>query len=165
MAGDPPRQMTLRGRFRLTEPGGPKKTCGKFAGWVTENQGILRKYFKADLFPGSVNVDIDSFDGNLHRQLDRSEPRPAFTIPFRELRDMPLYLRDGQAWPVLLSAARIPDRHPCWVFRRIGSKVDFNVLEIVSTIRIVDTFGVRDGEEMELSFLPFDPQQGEKLSD
>ena len=39
------------------------------------------------------------------------------------------------------------------VFRRIVSKVPANVLEIVSTVAIVTTFGVRHGEDLELVFL------------
>ena len=39
------------------------------------------------------------------------------------------------------------------VFQRIGSKVPANVLEIVSTVAIVTTFGVRHGEDLELVFL------------
>jgi hypothetical protein len=56
---------------------------------MAENHETLRKYFNADLFPGSLNVDIDSTTGSLHQQLDRGEPLPAFTIPRRELRRCP----------------------------------------------------------------------------
>ncbi|MGQ0736840.1 MAG: hypothetical protein ACT4QD_24705 [Acidobacteriota bacterium] len=145
--------MTLRGRFRLTEVGGPRRTCGKFAAWMAENQETLSGYFRADLFPGSLNVDIDSGAANLHQQLDLGEPLPAFTIPRRELRAMSPYLGDAQAWRVLLSAARISTPLECWVFRRIGSKVPANVIEIVSTVPLVKTFGVRHGEDLELVFL------------
>lgn len=120
---------------------------------MAENQETLRKYFSADLFPGSLNVDIDSTTGSLHHQLDRGEPLPAVTIPRRELRAMSPYLGDAQAWRVSLSAARIPTPHECWVFRRIGSRVPANVIEIVSTVAIVTTFGVRHGEDLELVFL------------
>jgi CTP-dependent riboflavin kinase len=145
--------MMLRGRFRFTEAGGPKRTCGNFAAWMTANQETLRKYFGADLFPGSLNVDIDSGAADLHQGLDRGEPLPAFTIPRRELRAMPPYLGDAQAWRVSLSAARISMPHECWVFRRIGSKIPANVLEIVSTVAMVRTFGLRHGEDVELLFL------------
>jgi CTP-dependent riboflavin kinase len=121
--------------------------------WMSENQETLNKYFRADLFPGSLNVDIDSAGASLHLQLDRAEPSPAFTIPRRELRAMSPYLGDGQAWRISLSAARISPPHECWVFRRIGSKVPANVLEIVSTVAIVPTFGLRHGEDLELVFL------------
>ena len=145
--------MTLRGRFRLTEADGPRRTCGKFAAWMAENQETVSRYFKADLFPGSLNVDIDAGAASLHQQLDVGEPLPAFTIPRRELRAMSPYLGDAQAWRVSLSAARISTPHECWVFRRIGSRVPANVLEIVSTVAIVMTFGVRHGEDLELVFL------------
>jgi CTP-dependent riboflavin kinase len=145
--------MTLRGRFRLTEAGGPRRTCGQFAAWMAENQATLRRYFRADLFPGSLNVDIASGEAGLHQRLDRGEPAPAFTIPRGELRSMSPHLGDAQAWRVSLSAARISTPHESWIFRRIGSKVPPNVLEILSTIRIVETFGVQHGEELELVFL------------
>jgi CTP-dependent riboflavin kinase len=145
--------MTRRGRFRISEVGTPRRSCGKFATWMADNHETLRKYFNADLFLGSLNVDIDSTTGSLHQQLDRGEPLPVFTIPRRELRAMSAYLGDAQAWRVSLSAARITIPHECWVFRRIGSKVPANVLEIVSTVAIVTTFGVRDGEDLELVFL------------
>jgi CTP-dependent riboflavin kinase len=143
--------MTLRGRFRISEEGAPRRTCGKFAAWMAENQETFWKYFGADLFPGSLNVDIDSTAGSLHQQLDSGEPQPTFTIPRQELRASSL--GDAQAWRVSLSAARITTPHECWVFRRIGSKVPANVLEIVSTVAIVTTFGVRHGEDLELVFL------------
>jgi CTP-dependent riboflavin kinase len=145
--------MTLPGRFRISEVGTPRRTCGKFAAWMAENHETLRRYFNADLFSGSLNVDIDSTTGSLRQQLDRGEPLPAFTIPRRELRAMSAYLGDAQVWRVSLSAARIATPHECWVFRRIGSKVPTNVLEIVSTVGIVTTFGVRHGEDLELVFL------------
>ena len=126
---------------------------GFFSEWVVENQATLREYFNADLFAGSLNVDIQTTE-NLHRQLDRGEPQPAFRIPHQELRKMAAYLGDGLAWRVSLSAARISPPHECWVFRRIGSTVPPNVLEILSTDPIVTTFGVQDGEELELVFLP-----------
>ena len=137
----------------MSAPGAPRKTCGKFAAWMAENQETLRKYFNADLFPGSLNVDIDSAAGSLHQQLDRGEPKPTFTIPRQTLRAMALHLGDAQVWRVSLSAARITTPHDCWVFRRIGSKVPANVLEIVSTVAIVTTFGVQHGEDLELVFL------------
>lgn len=115
---------------------------------------LTTKYFRADLFPGSLNVDIDSRGPNLHQQRDRGEPLPAFIIPRRELRAMSPYLGDAQTWRVSLSAARMSTPHECWVFRRIGSKVPAKVLEIVSTVAIVTTFGVRHGEDLELLFLP-----------
>jgi CTP-dependent riboflavin kinase len=118
---------------------------------MAENHKTLRKYFGADLFPGSLNVDIDSV--SLHQQLDRGEPKPAFRIPRQELRLMSPYLGDAQAWRVSLSAARIAPPHDCWVFRRIGSMVPANVLEILSTVSIVTTFGVRHCEDLELVFL------------
>lgn len=145
--------MTLSGRFRLTEADGPQRTCGKFAAWMAENQVTLNKYFGADLFPGSLNVDIDSAGASLHQQLDSGDPQPAFTVPRRELQAMSPYLGDGQAWRVSLSAARIAPPHECWVLRRIGSKVPPNVLEILSTVAIVKTFGVQHGEDLELVFL------------
>jgi hypothetical protein len=120
---------------------------------MVENEATLREYFSAELFPGSLNVDIDSAAVSLHQQLDRGEPQPAFKIPREELRAMSPYLSDGQAWRVLLSAARIAPPHECWVFRRIGSKVPPNVLEVLSTVPIVKTFGVRHGEDLELVFL------------
>jgi hypothetical protein len=120
---------------------------------MAENQETLSRYFRADLFPGSLNVDVDSGVASLHQQLDLGEPLPAFTIPRHELRAMSPYLGDAHAWRVSLSAARISTPHGCWVFRRIGSKVPANVLEIVSTVAIVTTFGVRHGEDLELVFL------------
>jgi CTP-dependent riboflavin kinase len=145
--------MTLVGRFRLTEAGGPRRTCGKFAAWMAENQATLSKYFGSDLFHGSLNVDIDPGEASLHQRLDRGEPLPSFTIPRGELRAMSAYLGDAQVWRVSLSATRISTPHSCWVLRRIGSKVPANVLEIVSTVAIVKTFGVQHGEDLKLVFL------------
>jgi CTP-dependent riboflavin kinase len=120
---------------------------------MSENHETLRKYFNADLFPGSLNVDIDPTVGSLHKQLDRGEPQPAFRIPRQELRAMSPYLGDAQAWRVSLSTARMTALHECWVFRRIGSKVPPNVLEILSIVPIVKTFGVQHGEALELMFM------------
>lgn len=119
---------------------------------MKQNQETLRKYFEVDLSPGSLNVAITSTD-NLHQKLDLGHPKPAFVIPRDELRAMEEHLGDGQAWRAKLSAERIPQPHECWIFRRIGSRVPHNVLEILSVLPIVNTFGIRHGQQLELFLL------------
>jgi hypothetical protein len=48
---------------------------------MAEIRETLRKYLGVDLSLGSLNVDIDSAPANLHQELDRGYPTPAFTIP------------------------------------------------------------------------------------
>ena len=151
---DPNRKaIQLSGRFLLTEPGQPRRTCGKFSGWMRENQATLKKYFEVDLFPGSLNVQITSTLENLHQELDLGHLKPAFVIPQHELRAMATGLGDGQAWRARLSAELVPHPHDCWIFRRVGSRVPRNVVEVLSVLPIVKTFGVRHGQELELTLL------------
>jgi CTP-dependent riboflavin kinase len=145
-----PAGLILHGRFRISEVGQPRRTRGKFADWIAGNRTTLRHYFGVDLFAGSLNVDIDDGPADLHESLDRGHPTPAFVIPRGELTLMARYLGDGRAWRATLTAARLSDSHSCWVFRRARSQVPPNVLELVSALPLVETFGLRNGEEMAL---------------
>ena len=114
------------------------------------NRTKLRQYFGVDLFPGSLNVEIGDGPADLQQSLDRGHPTPAFVIPRGELKLMALYLGDGRAWRATLTSARLSEPHPCWVFRRIRSQVPADVLEVVSVLPLVETFGLRNGEEINL---------------
>jgi CTP-dependent riboflavin kinase len=144
-----PARLTLRGRFRISEPGQPRRTSGEFANWVNGNRTTLRQYFGVDLFPGSLNVEIGDGPADFQQSLDRGHPTPAFVIPRGELKLMALYLGDGRAWRATLTSARLSE-HSCWVFRRVRSQVPAHVIEVVSELPLVATFGLRNGEKMHL---------------
>jgi hypothetical protein len=67
---------------------------------------------------------------------------------------MPAYIGDGQAWCAQLSSAKIRELHDCWLFRRIGSRVSAGILEVVSTVGLVEAYDLRDGEWMRLTVFP-----------
>ena len=137
----------LRGTFRLSEPNGPQLTAGGFAEFMRRNSEVLRRYFGCDLFNGSLNVTIDS-PHNLHTRFDNRWVTPTFTIPRDDLRANTR--GDAQVWRVELSADKIPGVHTCWLMRRIGSGVPPNVLELVSPVGLVATYGLRNDEPMSL---------------
>lgn len=141
--------VVLNGRVCLTTPNGPKKTCGKFSQWMTENRETLDRYFGVELCLGSFNVEIINAPENLLRDLDAGSPRPTIRIPATELRSMSSYLRDAQAWPVTLESAKANGPIDCWLFRRIHSKV--RELEVLATQSLVKTHGFTDGDELRLT--------------
>lgn len=118
---------------------------------MRENRDTLRRYFGTDLFPGSLNLDVDwTGSPSLHRELDQGHPPATFRIPRAELRAMRPYLGDAQVWQceLFLEGKRVSE--PCWLLRRIGSQVPANVLEVVSVIPLVTSYHLGDGRNIEL---------------
>jgi hypothetical protein len=143
-SAEPPK-LEIRGRLRISEPDKPRKTVGVFSEFVKENAGVLRSYFKEDLFPGSLNVNVTE-PLNLHADLDAGQPHPTFVIPRNRLAGMPDYIGDGQAWSCTLQCNSMTSPVRCWIFRRIGSRVPFGVIELVAPWPLVATYQLRDGE-------------------
>ena len=135
--------LCLSGTFCL------EKTCGKFAEFMQANAGVFRREFGSELFEGSLNVTVDD-TRNMHEYLDTRQLSPAFTILRDHFRDMPDYIGDAQVWHVELSSEQIRDPHACWLFRRIGSAVPPNVLELVSMVGLVETYELCDADPMKL---------------
>ena len=130
-----------------------KRTVGRFNELITDNSAIFRRYFSVDLFPGSLNIDVPA-PASLQRDLDAGMPPPAFVIPKGELINMPGYIGDGQAWPCLLRGEKFPTPVPCWVFRRIGSRVLPGVIEILSRHKLRDVYGLQHGDAVIIDFIP-----------
>jgi CTP-dependent riboflavin kinase len=114
---------------------------------------VFRHYFRVDVFPGSLNVDV-SAPASLHRDLDAGSPQPTFVIPKSELINMPDHLGDGQAWSCHLRGQKFPAPVSCWVFRRIGSRVPLGVIEILAQNKLRDVYGLHHGDAVTIDFLP-----------
>ncbi len=142
-------RLILSGALRLSEPGGQRKTAGQFSKLINENASVFLRYFRTALFPGSLNVDVPE-PQDLQQQLDNGRPRPSFVIPRAELVGMPDYIGDGQAWACVLECSKIPEPFACWVFRRIGSRVPYGVIEVVAPEPLVPTYGLNDGDPVML---------------
>jgi CTP-dependent riboflavin kinase len=139
--------LQIRGRLRISEPDTPSKTVGRFGGFVRENAVVLRNHFNHDLFHGSLNVDVVE-PSNLHADLDAGQPPPTFVIPRNKLVGMPEYIGDGQAWSCTLQCDKITTPERCWIFRRIGSRVPPDMIEVVATVPLVTKYRLRDGDSV-----------------
>lgn len=111
------------------------------------NRTVFRRYFGVDLFPGSLNVDVH-YQPSLEDDLDAGTPTPSFVIPRAELINMHEYIGDGHAWGCALRADKLPEPITCWIFRRKGSRVPKGVVEIVASVALVSTFGLRNGDRV-----------------
>lgn len=144
--------LSLAGTLRLSTPDA-KRTVGRFNELITDNRAVFRRHFGVDLFPGSLNVDVPA-PASLQRDLDAGRPPPTFVIPKRELINMPAYIGDGQAWPCILRGGKFPAPVPCWVFRRIGSRVLPGIIEILAQDKLRDVYGLQQGDPVTIDFLP-----------
>ena len=136
-------QMILDGVLNL------KNTCGRFRDLINDNREIFKRYFKTDLFPGSLNVRVDT-PADLQQNLDKGVYPPAFIVPREELVGMLDYIGDGQAWPCRLSSTNFENPMDCWIFRRIGSRVPQGIIELVAIHELVKPFGLQDGDPVTL---------------
>lgn len=135
------RNIELNGKIQL------EKTYGAFSKWMKSNQEVFKKHFGAQLQDGSLNVGVVGCP-NIHVILDNRELEPAIIIPKAEFRKMPSYLGDGQAWKCEILFPKQSMPHKCWVFRRIGSRVRPETIEILSTVKLVDEFKIHDGNDV-----------------
>lgn len=142
--------MKLKGTLYLSTPD-EKRTCGWFNKLITENQDMFRSYFKVDLFPGSLNVYIPE-PPSLHDDLDAGDPPPSFVIPKHKLEGMPSYIGDGQAWPCRICIEKVPVSVPCWIFRRIGSRVRHGIIEIVAEQGLCDGYSLQHEDVVTIVF-------------
>lgn len=99
-------KLVLSGTLRLSDHG-KRRTAGRFNELIRDNAQVFYKYFRVELFPGSLNVDIQQ-PSSLQTDLDAGKPTPSIIIPKTELINMPTYIGDGQAWPCNLKAVRFP---------------------------------------------------------
>jgi CTP-dependent riboflavin kinase len=127
-----------------------QRTVGKFNKLINENAATFRRHFKTDLFAGSLNIDVP-LPATLQQDLDAGKYEPSFVIPKTELVGMPSYIGDGQAWRARLTIQKTSACIPCWVFRRIDSKVSKGVLEIVATEKLRTTYGLEHGDAVEIA--------------
>lgn len=128
-----------------------KRTCGRFNKLIKDNRTVFRRYFGVDLFPGSLNVYVP-VPASLHDDLDAGRPAPAFVIPRSELINMPRYIGDGQAWPCLLRGQKFQAPVPCWIFRRIGSRVSPSVIEILAQNKLRDAYDLQHKDAVIIDF-------------
>ena len=126
-----------------------QNTRGMFRYLVNHNREIFKRYFKTDLFPGSLNVRVDT-PVDLQQNLDKGVYPPAFIIPKEELVGMPSYIGNGQVWPCRLSSEKFENPMDCWIFRRIGSRVPQGIIELVAEHELVKPFGLQDGDPVTL---------------
>ncbi len=133
---DRTKTMKLSGTLHLSTAE-VKRTCGLFNQFVTANEETFRKYFGADLHPGSLNILV-SEPQTLQQDLDNCKPPPSIVIPKSDLngdpRHMPAYIGDGRAWACKLFATKFEAPVKCWVFRRKGSRVAPGIIEIVAPL-------------------------------
>ncbi len=130
----------LGGSVRLSEPG-VRRTAGMFSKLILDNRDVFRRYFGVELYPGSLNVDVQI--PGIHTRLDTGRPTPAFVIPRNELVGMPGYLGNGQAWHCDLVVEESGRQLGLWLFRRIGSRVPQTVLELLSPLKLVDELALK----------------------
>jgi CTP-dependent riboflavin kinase len=110
---------------------------------------VFLKYFVFALFAGSLNIDVRE-TRKLQHDLDFRKYLPAFVIPKSELINMPDYIGDGQTWRAVLVTPKCTNSIPCWIFRRIGSKVWEGVIEVLACERLVTKCGFVHGDPVEL---------------
>ncbi len=136
-------KVTLDGKLNL------KNTAGKFNQLINDNKEVFRRYFETNLFPGSLNVKVET-PSDIQQNLDRGVFKPQFVIPRNELIGMPDYIGDGQTWPCKLSCVKFRSPIDCWVFRRIGSIVPKGIIELVAEQELVEPFALQDGDPVTL---------------
>jgi hypothetical protein len=139
-------KLEICGKLRISEPGEARKTVGKFSQFVRDNAAVLHDHFKADLFPGSLNVDV--VKPYLQSDLDAGQPTPTFVIPRNKLIGVPESIGDGQAWSCTLQTDSMTSPVRCWIFRRIGSRLPSGVIELVANVPLVTTHQLRDGDSV-----------------
>jgi hypothetical protein len=94
--------MLLSGTLRLSDDGA-RRTVGRFNELIRDNTEVFRRSFGVDLFPGSLNVDIQEHP-SLQSDFDAGKPPPSIIIAKAQLINMPGYIGDGQAWPCKLAS-------------------------------------------------------------
>ena len=146
-------EISVVGKLCISEPGKPRKTAGKFSDLIIQNASVFRQYFGEKLFPGSLNVAV-AVPTTLQIDLDARRIPPALVIPRCELQGMPTYIGDDQAWRCTLQFETTSPLVRCWVFRRIGSQVPRGILEVVASLPLVKTYGLRDGQAVQLTLSP-----------
>ncbi len=139
-------KLVLNGKLNL------RNTVGKFNLLINNNKEVFRRYFQVYLFPGSLNVKIET-PADLQQNLDKGVFPPQFVIPRNELVGMPDYIGDGQAWPCRLSCIKFNKPIDCWVFRRIGSRVPRRIIELVAEQELVKPFALQDGDLVTLEVI------------
>lgn len=145
--------MILRGTLRLSDESA-RRTAGKFSQLINDNATVFARYFGVELFPGSLNINIPS-PTNLQSDLDAGEPAPSFVIPKSKLVHMPAYIGDGQAWISLLRGGKFPNAMPCWIFRRVGSRVPRGVIELVAPCPALrPTYKLAHGDPVSIEVIP-----------
>ncbi len=126
--------MTLNGTLRLSDSTG-RRTAGMFGKLIDDNADVFRRYFGAELFAGSLNVDV---------------PEP---IPRTELVNMPTYIGDGQAWRCELTGDKFPSVINCWIFRRKGSRVPPGVIELIACELLRTPYKLQHGDRVVLAIV------------
>ncbi len=144
----PERSYSFHGAARLSDAG-VKRTGGAFSKLINDNQAVFERYFSVQLFPGSLNIDVAE-PRALQQDLDKGRYPPALVIPRTELVGMPHYIGDGQAWRARLHVIKADMRIPCWIFRRIGSRVPPGVIEILAVERLRSAYDVVHGDRIDL---------------
>jgi len=125
--------------------------AGKFNQLIKDNKDVFFEYFKCDIYPGSINIFLEDNLG-LWQELDKGIPTPDIIIPKEKLINMPVYLGNGQAWKCKLISEKWKEIDNCWVFRRINSKVQRGVLEIISPLELNKPYNLQQDEEVTLIF-------------
>lgn len=146
--------MVLAGTLRLSDHTG-RRTCGTFGKLITDNADVFKRYFGVALFPGSLNVDVPS-PITFQADLDAGRPPPSIVVPKSKLINMPTYIADGQAWASKLRGQKFREPISCWIFRRIGSRVDKGIIELVAPPpSLCMTYGLLHGDAVSIEILPY----------
>jgi CTP-dependent riboflavin kinase len=140
----------LEGTLRLSDESG-RRTAGMFSKLINDNAKVFERYFGVRIFPGSLNVDVPQ-PVALQAELDAGLPTPTIVIPRSELINMPSYLGNGQAWPIVLTGAKFQQPVSCWIFRRVGSQVPRGVIEIIAAEALRTKYDLKHGDAIAIEF-------------
>jgi CTP-dependent riboflavin kinase len=122
----------------------------RFGSFLAANTQLFEAYFGVRLFHGSLNVLV-RFPHSLPDDLDAGRPSPSIIIPKAKM--LGNVLGDGHAWTSVLRSQKLPGPMECWVFRRIGSRVDRGIIEILAVEELVEPYKLLDGDPVSIAFI------------
>ncbi len=134
-----------------------RKGQGRFSKLIIPTKSMLTnrpETWPENLCPGSLNIGISDLgypdDFNIHegvKELDAGCFKPVFIIPENKIPTNDK--GDAQVWRAKLIIKSTGTIVPCWVLRRICSGIK-KQLEIVSEYNLRDTYGLIEGQEVEV---------------
>jgi CTP-dependent riboflavin kinase len=140
--------MLLNGTFRLND-----ENMHRFGSFLAANSQLFESYLGVRLFNGSLNVHVP-FPRSLADDLDAGKLSPSIVIPKAKM--IGNVLGDGHAWTSMLRSSKLPGLIKCWVFRRIGSRVDRGIIEILAVDELVEPYKLVQGDPVNIELLQCD---------